>query len=62
MKAKCPSCNKVVELQDETKVQELVTCPFCKTILELVKKFPPTLDWVEDVTIGSSQKLIKKFY
>ena len=60
-KAKCPSCHKVVELQDETKVQELVTCTHCKTVLELVKKFPPTLDWVEDLTISSS-RFIKKYY
>lgn len=52
-KAKCPSCKNIIEIQEETKVRELITCPRCQAILELVNIFPPTLDWAEDPAISS---------
>jgi DNA-directed RNA polymerase subunit RPC12/RpoP len=52
-KAKCPSCKNTVEIQEETKVKDLITCPHCHSILELIKIFPPTLDWAEDPAIAS---------
>ena len=59
-KARCPSCKNIIELQEETKVQELITCLNCKSILELVKKFPPTLDWPEDSPVYSSRNISSK--
>ncbi len=60
--AKCPSCKKIVHLQETTKVQDLITCPHCKAILEFVNKFPPTLDWAEDPAVYSSRRIISKLY
>ena len=60
--AKCPSCKKSVHLQEKTKVQELITCPFCQSILELVNNFPPTLDWAEDPAVNSSRRFLSKLY
>ena len=54
--AKCPTCKKTVRLAERMRVQELITCPHCKSDLELVKKFPPTLDWVEDPAFVSSRR------
>jgi hypothetical protein len=59
--AKCPSCKKTVEIQENTKVQDLITCPRCQSILELINKFPPTLDWAEDPAI-SSRRIFNKMY
>jgi lysine biosynthesis protein LysW len=61
-KAKCPSCKSTVELQEETKVQELVTCPHCTALLELVSKSPPTLDWAEDPAVNSSRRILVKLF
>jgi DNA-directed RNA polymerase subunit RPC12/RpoP len=52
-KTKCPACKKIIQLQDDTKVQDLVTCPYCKSILEFTRDFPPTLDWAEDPIMNS---------
>jgi NAD-dependent SIR2 family protein deacetylase len=54
-KAKCPACKKVIQLSEKTKVQTLITCPYCESILELVNEFPPTLDWAEDPVVASKR-------
>jgi DNA-directed RNA polymerase subunit RPC12/RpoP len=59
-KAKCPACKKVILLDQEFKVRELINCPHCNTILEIVKKFPPTLDWADDPMVYSSRKIFNK--
>ena len=61
-KAKCPSCKKIVEMQENAKVRELITCPYCNSILEIVNKFPPTLDWAEDPSVCSSRSIFSKLY
>ena len=58
----CPSCKKTVRLAERMKVQELITCPNCKSNLELVKKFPPTLDWAEDPSVNSSRRNFSNLY
>ena len=58
--AKCPSCKKIIQFQDKVKIQELVECPLCNSILELVKKFPLTLDWADDPAVQQSQRAYSK--
>ena len=60
--AKCPSCKKTVRLADSMKVQELITCSYCSSNLELIKKFPPTLDWAEDPAVVSSRRITSKLF
>jgi hypothetical protein len=47
-KTQCLNCFKVIELEEDIKIQEIVQCPHCKVLLEVVRKFPLTLDWGED--------------
>ena len=61
-KAKCPACKNILEIQKEAKVQELITCPHCTALLELVNKFPPTLDWAEDPIVCLSRRILTKLY
>jgi hypothetical protein len=60
--AKCPARDKVFQLQEETKVQELISCPHCISLLQLIRQFPPTLDWAEDQPVLTSQRTFKKLY
>jgi hypothetical protein len=60
--AKCPACKKVVQIREETNVQELITCPYCNALLEFVNKFPPTLDWAEDPAVSTSRRIFTKLY
>ena len=60
--APCPACKKVVKVQEETEVLELISCPHCKSLLELVNLFPPTLDWAEDPAVSSSHRIFSKSY
>ena len=49
--AECPSCKKTVPVHEETKARDLIDCPYCKSVLELITKCPPTLDWAEDPAV-----------
>jgi hypothetical protein len=60
--AECPACKKNIRFKDETKVQELILCPHCKSLLEFVNQFPPTLDWAEDPIVCSSRRILTKLY
>lgn len=53
LKGKCPACRKRVALAKGAKIKDLVTCPNCKTVLEITRKFPPVLDWAEDTMTSS---------
>jgi DNA-directed RNA polymerase subunit RPC12/RpoP len=61
-KAKCPACKKVVQLMEDIKVQDLILCPYCNVLLEVVSQFPPTLDWIEKPEECSSHRIIKRTY
>jgi hypothetical protein len=61
-KAKCPACKNILQIQEEAKVQELITCPHCTAFLELVNKYPPTLDWAEDPAVNSSRRIFVKLF
>ena len=60
-KAKCPSCKQIITLQEEIKVQGLVVCPQCKSFLELVNNYPPTLALIADLELYSRQGKLTKF-
>ena len=60
-KAKCPSCKQIIQLAEGIKVQALVSCPQCKSYLELVNNFPPTLALIEDLALYSSQGKLTQF-
>jgi C4-type Zn-finger protein len=60
--AECPLCGKVIQLKKQTKVRQLITCPYCRSLLELVHQSPPTLDWVEDPLIYSPRMIFTKRY
>ena len=59
-KTKCPKCFAVIELEDSAKIQDLVKCPRCKALLEVVRKFPLTLDWGEDPSEKASRGLFRR--
>jgi len=58
----CPACNKVIQLPEETKVQDLISCPQCISLLQLIRQFPPILDWAEDQPVLTSHRTFKKLY
>lgn len=60
--AKCPACKKIVQLEETTRVQDLITCPHCQSMLELVRQIPLTLDWAEDPAVCSSRRIFTKMY
>jgi lysine biosynthesis protein LysW len=55
-KSECPSCKATIELPDDVKPLDLVTCQKCNAFLELVWLFPPTLDWAEDPPVIASHR------
>ena len=46
-RARCPACNAWVTLRDTAEVWDLVNCPECQTMLEIVELRPPTLDYAD---------------
>jgi hypothetical protein len=61
-RAKCLACKKMIKLQEDIKAQELITCPYCKSILELMGLNPPTLDWPDDPVVRPSRGILSKMY
>ncbi len=59
-KTQCPNCFTVIEMDDAVKVKDTVKCPHCKSLLEVVKKFPLTLDWSEAPSLKGSRGLFKR--
>ena len=45
IRARCPACSTWISLRDAVEVWDLVDCPDCKTLLEVVDLRPPTLDY-----------------
>lgn len=48
LRGRCPACNAWVALRDAVEVWDLVNCPECNTLLEVVELRPPTLDYAQD--------------
>lgn len=48
LRARCPSCNGWINLRDNAEVWDLVDCPECNTMLEVVDLRPPTLDFARN--------------
>jgi alpha-aminoadipate carrier protein LysW len=48
IRARCPSCGTQVDLRDNIEVWDLVDCPKCNTLLEVIDLRPPTLDYASD--------------
>ena len=61
-KAKCPTCQKIIDFRKRQKIRELVTCPHCKNLLEVVQEFPQRLDWAEDPQVFSFRSRHQKYY
>ena len=61
-KAKCPTCHKIIELEDKIKVQELTVCGNCGVVLEVVRRFPVKLDCIEDPITSPLRRNDKKIY
>jgi lysine biosynthesis protein LysW len=50
LRARCPSCSSWVNLRDAVEVWDVVNCPECHTLLEVIDLRPPTLDYAQDDT------------
>ena len=61
-KAKCPTCQKIIEIEAKIKVQELIVCSNCGVVLEIIRQFPVKLDWIEDPITSISHRMNKKMY
>lgn len=48
LRARCPACGAWVNLRDNSEVWDLVECPECNTLLEVVDLRPPTLDYANN--------------
>ena len=58
----CLACTRVIQLPMEIKVQDLINCPHCSSMLEYVSQDPPNLDWAEDPQVYPSHRLLKQNY
>lgn len=47
-KTKCPACKKSIQLEKGIGLDDLVKCPECKNMMEVVQLNPPLLDWAGD--------------
>jgi lysine biosynthesis protein LysW len=60
-KTRCPACKKTIELEEDIDLFDLIKCSACKTLLEVVRKDPPELDWADDHISSSSARKIRTY-
>lgn len=60
--AKCPACSRTIQLNEKTKLHELINCRHCNSLLEFIADFPPTLDWAEEPAVLSTRRVMNKLY
>jgi lysine biosynthesis protein LysW len=48
----CPECGSEIRLRKAPHLGQQVTCPICKSKLEVVNRNPVELDWVEDDSLA----------
>ncbi|MBN1680510.1 MAG: hypothetical protein JW966_09470 [Anaerolineae bacterium] len=48
LRSRCPSCGSEVSLRDSVEIWDLVNCPSCNILLEVVDLRPPTLGYAQD--------------
>lgn len=60
--ATCPACKGTIHLQENTKVNELVSYPNCSSLLEFISQHPPVLSWADDPLVIPSRRIMKQNY
>ncbi|MEZ4516121.1 MAG: hypothetical protein R3C44_04535 [Chloroflexota bacterium] len=51
--ARCPECDARIYLQRRPEAGELMSCPECDTLLEVISVSPLRLDWADDEPLES---------
>lgn len=57
LRARCPACSAWVLLRDTAEIWDLVNCPECQAVLEIVELRPPTLDYA-DTAVDEAWELV----
>jgi len=52
----CLTCKGIIEFKRRHKPQELIHCPHCRQILEIVRVFPHVLDFPDDPYIPAMDR------
>lgn len=60
IKTKCPKCQNPISIEAQIKIQDAITCPKCKTMLEVISKVPLTLSRVKNVAEYDSRQLLRR--
>ena len=56
VRTKCPSCQRIIELERRHRRKELITCRHCQTVLEVIREYPQVVDFPLDPNLPSSRK------
>jgi len=59
-KAMCPKCQNRIPVAGVIKIQDVITCPKCKTMLEVISKVPLTLSRVKNGAEYDSRQLFRR--
>lgn len=52
--ARCPECDSRIYFERRPDSGEMISCPECDTLLEVISATPLRLDWASDEPGGSS--------
>ena len=51
--ARCPECDSRIYFERRPDVGEMISCPECDTLLEVISVAPLRLDWASDEPVGA---------
>jgi len=50
--ASCPECHAQISFRKQPELGDLVTCPECSTLAEVIREAPIKLSWAFDEPVG----------
>ncbi len=50
--ASCPECHAQIRFRKQPELGDLVTCPECSTMAEVIRETPIKLSWAFDEPVG----------
>ncbi|MCL4868954.1 MAG: hypothetical protein KJ063_08305 [Anaerolineae bacterium] len=54
--ASCPECHAQIRFQKQPELGDLITCPECSTMAEVIRETPIKLSWAFDEPVGGDAR------
>ena len=60
--ARCPECDSRIYFERRPDIGEMISCPECDTLLEVISVAPLRLDWASEEPVGEASTWNDDFF